>query len=493
MRFKSDGRSASSPKAARVTLSDALALPHVIEAIATSLDNQDDFSSFFHAVPRSLWTPALTAFLDCSTTTPPSVHAYWPHIKLRDMDLPPSVLALLAATLPLRPRIELQYVIRDAARLVSLVAALGPALRSIFLDFDEGAMIQGQGRAISNLLLQRCPRLRHMNISVISCSENEAVELNDLLAVVAHPHVHNLSISLESVTIAPPRLGHHLATWLSTARPATILSLAHIDQMDHEGAIAFYDALQANTTLQELIVYNTPALGGFHGRTLPVSLKRLRWNVDEVVDAAMLTDLATAVGPTQLEHLECIGFGQLATCPAAAPMLSQLQSLTASSLYADDMESLIAGVSLVPALTYLVLRGGNLSTFMELLLEALATTCMRLSGLAVDDRNLTRDGATAVLSGVLRLPRLTSLRLSMHLLDVLHVLPEHVAAGRHLRCLTLKTIEFNVKDEEKCAIYKALAQVPDVPFVLQRLPKDMEKFVVDALSPRADRRHECSN
>ncbi|KDO20139.1 hypothetical protein SPRG_14618 [Saprolegnia parasitica CBS 223.65] len=474
---------------ARTTPPDALALPHVTEAIAMCLDNQADFSSFLHSVPRSLWTLALTAFLDCSTTAPHWVYANWPCIVLRDMDLSPSVWTLLAATLPLRPRIELQFAIQDAARLTSLVAVLGPALSSVILFFSRGCMVQGRGQAISNLLLQRCPRLRQVSISVISCSENEAVELNDLLAVVAHPHVRDFDLELATAT---PRLGHHLAAWLSTA-PATKLRLVDVAQMDHDAVIAFCKALQASTTLRELTMYNTPALGGFHGRTLPVSLKRFEWNVSSnvVVDAATLTDLATAVGPTQLERLECSVFGQLATCPAAAPMLSQLQSLVVSRLHVDNMLALIAGLSSVPALTSLDLRHCNLLLSTELLMETLAMTCMHLETLRVSDQQSTHDGATAVLSGVLQLPRLTTLDLWMPLLDVLHVLPELVAAGRHLRRLSLMSIGRPNYKVEKRAIYEALAQVPNVPFVLQTLPKDMDKFVVDALSRRADRRHHC--
>ncbi|KDO20137.1 hypothetical protein SPRG_14616 [Saprolegnia parasitica CBS 223.65] len=214
-------------KVARPTPPDALALPHVVEVIAMCLGNQKDFSSFLHALPRSLWTAALTAFLDSTTVMPSSVIANWPHIVLRDMDLPPSVLALLAATLPLRPRIEVLYVIRDAAPLTLLVAAVGPALNT-----------------------------------------SNAVELNGLLAVVAHPH--DLSIDLQGVTTTP-RLGHRLAAWLSTT-PTTKLRLTYVDQMNHDGAIAFCDALQASTTLQELAIVNVRSLGGFHGQ--PATLQR---------------------------------------------------------------------------------------------------------------------------------------------------------------------------------------------------------------------------
>ncbi|KDO25162.1 hypothetical protein SPRG_09436, partial [Saprolegnia parasitica CBS 223.65] len=395
-------------KAARPTPLDVLALPHVVEAIATGLDNPYDFRCFLDAVPRVLWTPALTAFLDCNTVMPSSVITKWPRILLRSMELPPFVLTLVAATLPLRPRIELRGAIRDAAPLLaSFVAVLGPALSSVTLNFFIGCTVQGQ--AISDLLLQRCPRLRKVTIMCFTLSENETVELNDLLAVVAHPHVEDLDISLPDMT-ATPRLGHLLATWLSTA-PATILQLANVTQMDHDGAIAFCDALQASATLRELTMYNAPAFGGFHGRTLPVSLKTLAWESrpDRVVDVTALTDLATAVGPTQLKRLYCNVFGQLAACSAAAPMLSQLQCLMVSRLHADDMPALIAGLSSVPALTSLHLPDCDLSSSTELLLETLATTCMHLESLDIYSYLLTRREVVAVLSRTLDLPRLTSL------------------------------------------------------------------------------------
>ncbi|KDO21659.1 hypothetical protein SPRG_12997 [Saprolegnia parasitica CBS 223.65] len=474
--------------------SDALALPHVVKTIAMCLDNQKDFSSFLHAVPRSLWTPALSAFLDCRTTTPPSVRANWPHIRLRDMDLSPSVLALLAVTLPLRPRIEIKCPIRDAAQLASLVAVLGPALRSVRLHFLGHFVVDRQVHAISSLLLQRCPRLHQVSIRVGTYRATEVAELNGLLVVVAHPHVHDLSLSLFSLQRATtvPRLGHLLASWLSTA-PATKLRLVCDAAMDDDAMMAFCDALQANTTLQKLTIGHVPSLNGFHGRTLPVSLKRLKWNVDsnEVVDAATLTDLATAVGATQLERLECNVFGSLATCPAAAPMLSQLQSLTVHKLGIGTMEALIAGLSSVPALTSLDLRNCDLSTSVEQLLVTLATTCMHLETLRVSNQQLTHDGATAVLSGVLQLPRLTTLSLCTRLLDALHVLPELVAAGRHLRLLSLMAIGRENYKMEKRAIYQALAQTPDVPFVVDMLPEDMDGSVVDALRRSADRSSRC--
>ncbi|KDO35242.1 hypothetical protein SPRG_00087 [Saprolegnia parasitica CBS 223.65] len=175
----------------RPTPPDALALPHVVEAIAMCLSDQDDFSSHLHAVPRSLWTPALSAFLDCNSTTPHSVRANWPHIKLRDMDLQPSVLALLAATLPLRPRIQLHCFILDATQLASLVAVLGPALSSVRLHFLGHHVVDRQVHAISSLLLQRCPRLWQVSIRVGINWATDIVELNGLLDVVAHPHVHD--------------------------------------------------------------------------------------------------------------------------------------------------------------------------------------------------------------------------------------------------------------------------------------------------------------
>ncbi|KDO30408.1 hypothetical protein SPRG_04322 [Saprolegnia parasitica CBS 223.65] len=326
-------------RVARPTPPDALALPHVVEAIATCLRDQADFSSYLHAVPRSLWTPALTAFLACNTTPP------------QRMALPPSVLVLLAATLPLRPRIELEFVTRDAARLASLVAVLGPSLSSVTIHLSSNGVANGRGRAMSDLLLQGCPHLRRVIISVVPRRANQLVELNDALGVVAHPH------------------------------------------MDHDAVIAFCEALQASTTLRD-VVSNVPSLGGFHGRTLPVSLIILDWEsrANEIVDDATLTDLATAVGRTQLKYLVCNAFGQLATFPAAAPMLAQLQWLIVSGLHANDMKALIDGLSSVPSLTSLSLHKCSLSSSMELLRETLATTCVHLAKLTVRDQHPTRDG-----------------------------------------------------------------------------------------------------
>ncbi|KDO35241.1 hypothetical protein SPRG_00086 [Saprolegnia parasitica CBS 223.65] len=448
-----------------MTPPDALALPHVVEAIATGLGNQDDLESFLRAVPRSLWTPALTAFLDCNTAAPHSVCANWPRIELRDMDLSPEVLALLAATLPLRPRIQLRCPILDAEQLASLVAAVGPALNS---------------HAVSSLLLQRCPHLRRVVIYVVFILPTGSIELNDLLAVVAHRHVKKMIITLPR---APPRLGYLLAAWLSTA-PATKLRLSHVAQMDHDAVIAFCDALQANTTLTKLAMYNAPALGGFHGRTLPVSLKSLDWHArpNTVVDDATLTDLATAVGPTQLERLICSVFGQLAACPAAAPMLAQLQWLTVSGPSADISSFFYCDLSL--------------ST--ELLMETLATTCVHIATLHIYAPHATRDGASAVFAGTVQSRHLTSLRVSMDLFDVLDVLMELVAAGRHLRTLHLKITFPNEEtallleaNEAKRVLCRALALTQNVPFVVDALPEDTDAFVVDALGPRADRGSRC--
>ncbi|EQC32740.1 hypothetical protein SDRG_09712 [Saprolegnia diclina VS20] len=476
-------------KATRATPLDALALPHVVEAIATSCGNHQDLESFLVAVPPSLWTPALTAFLDCKTVMPSSVRANWPHIELHDIDLPPSVLARLAATLPLHPRMELLYPVGDAAPLARLIDVLGPALSGVELCILSDRTIDGRGKAISNLLLQRCPRLRHVSIFVGSSPTTDMIELNDLLAVVAHPHVHDLYINLQRATGAP-RLGHHLASWLSTA-PATKLNMSNVSAMDADGVIAFCNALQTNSTLQELVVSNVPSLGGFHGRTLPVSLETLTWGVCYRVVDQTVTDLATAVGPTRLKRLDCSVFGRLAKYRAAAPMLERLQCLMVSELNADEMGALIAGLPAAPALTTLSLHDCILSLSAELLMETLATKCVRLGALVVIDRHLTSNGFTAVLSGVVRLPYLTSLILPMRLSDVLNLFPALAAAGRHLHYLDLSILRRPEGDLERRAIYQALTQAHDVPFVLQSMPKDMDNFVADALSPCADRCHQC--
>ncbi|KDO25442.1 hypothetical protein SPRG_09384 [Saprolegnia parasitica CBS 223.65] len=480
-------------KAGRWTPPDALALPHVIEAIATCSSSRKDLESFLGAVPRSLWTPALAAFLDCNTAMASWVGAEWPRIAVTNTELPTWVLARLAATLPLRPRIEIAHPIQKAAPLASLVGVLGPALVGVSLCFYDYSAVDGQGHTIARLLLQHCPRLRRVSIDAMSYSANDALnftdEVNDVLAVLTHPHLKHVSINLGARTAAP-RLGHLLAVWLSTA-PATTLYVVDVAPTDDDTAAAFCDALQGNTTLEDLIIVNVPSFGGFHGRTLPVSLKTLEWKGrdNEVVDNATVTDLATAVGRTQLQKLDCNCFGPLATRPAAAPMLSQLQSLTVHGVNGAHTKALIEGLSSVPALTYLTLRNCSLSSSMELLMEMLATTC--IASLHVDDQYLTREDSASVLSGVLQVPRLRALTLSMRLLDVFFVLPELVAAGRQLYSLDLKTIARENAELGKRAIYRALALVHDVPFVTRSLPAAAENFVVSALGRRSDRRHTC--
>ncbi|EQC24792.1 hypothetical protein SDRG_17315 [Saprolegnia diclina VS20] len=330
---------------------------------------------------------------------PSSVRAYWPSIALHDMDLSPDVLARLAATLPLHPRISLGCHVRDAAPLASLVAVVGSALSCVTLELSSKGVAHGRGKAMSDLLLQRCPRLRDVTIKVEPRRRaNDLVELNDALGIVAHPHVEVFKINLLHAA-ATPRLGHLLAAWLSTA-PSRFLQVANVADMDHDG----------------LVVFNVPSLGGFHGRTLPVSLITLEWK-SHVNDDQALTDLATAVGRTELKHLACNVFGQLATHPAAAPMLSQLQRLIVSGLNAYHTKVLVVGLSAVPALKSLTLCNCNLASSMELLMETLATTCVHLVKLQVRDPRPTRDGATAVFTGVLRSPHLTSLSMSMRLSD----------------------------------------------------------------------------
>ncbi|KDO24424.1 hypothetical protein SPRG_09814 [Saprolegnia parasitica CBS 223.65] len=115
-----------------------------------------------------------------------------------------------------------------------------------------------------------------------------------------------------------------------------------------DAAVAFCDALQANMTLTDLIITNAHSLGGFHGRTLPVSLKTLNWEgcSNGVGDDATVTNLATAVCSTKLKHFESSVFGQLATRSAAAPTLAQLKSLVVvDRLDVNHTDALIAGLS----------------------------------------------------------------------------------------------------------------------------------------------------
>ncbi|KDO20138.1 hypothetical protein SPRG_14617 [Saprolegnia parasitica CBS 223.65] len=148
---------------------------------------------------------------------------------------------------------------------------------------------------------------------------------------------------------------------------------------------------------------------------------------------------------------------------------------------ADRMEALIDGLSLVPALTSLDFCDCDLSSSAEPLMETLATTCMHLETLHVWGWDaLTRREVVAVLSGTLNLPRLTSLSMVILLSPMLDVLPELVAAGRHLRTLHLETIyeKPGGVGEGKRALCRALALLQNAPFFMDALPEDTDGFVV---------------
>ncbi|KDO18953.1 hypothetical protein SPRG_14386 [Saprolegnia parasitica CBS 223.65] len=101
---------------------DGLLQPHIIEAIASSLCTRDDFTSFLDAVPRSLWSPALSALVDVCAMAPPD-HLYneWPRLLLCKVDVSPEILAMLAKVLPLRLCIDVTDAIREAAPLANLL------------------------------------------------------------------------------------------------------------------------------------------------------------------------------------------------------------------------------------------------------------------------------------------------------------------------------------------------------------------------------------
>ncbi|KDO20987.1 hypothetical protein SPRG_13880 [Saprolegnia parasitica CBS 223.65] len=302
-------------KKGRATPPAGLLLPHVIEAIATSFYMSVDFTAFLDAVPRSLWTPALEAFVSVRALATSCVYSDWPHLVLTETNVPPEVLPMLVKTLSLRLRIDIECPIYEAAPLAQLVPSIGPALSYIDLSFDDTLMINGQGQTIANLLLQECPCLREILVNVVALRNNinddELVELSDLLAAVAHPRVEQIMLFLEGAH-ATPRLGHYLASWLSRA-PTTMLNLRDIAHMDDAAGIAFCDALQANTSLNNLALHRVANLMDFRGRTLPSSMERLEWNArfhDPHVDDATIEHLAIAVGPTKLEHFGCSVFGR---------------------------------------------------------------------------------------------------------------------------------------------------------------------------------------
>ncbi|EQC26653.1 hypothetical protein SDRG_15491 [Saprolegnia diclina VS20] len=506
--------SESREKKGRATPLDGLVQPHIIEAIATSLDNSVEFNCFLDAVPRSLWTPALTAFVDVTTVAPSSVYDDWPYLILCETDLSPTVVGMLVQTLPLRLLMGFECTIYEAAPLVQLVPSLGPALSSIILAFDDTIMVDGQGQTIADLLLQQCPRMTHILIHAVFNNNNnnneERVELSNLLAVVAHPRVEQLLLSLHDVH-ATPRLGHYLASWLLRA-PSTSLILRNIIHMDDDAAMAFCDALQANTTLTELVLSRVANLVDLRGRTLPTSLQHLEWATRvgaPDVDDATIEHLAIAVGSTRLKHFGCCVFGRVAQCPAAASMLAQLQSLDVIALPADGVQALIAGLSTVPALTTLALQKSQMTSEDDAvqLMDALATSCPLLSRLNLNEHAMGYDGVAAVLAAAPRLPQLTSLDVSpkfnvMTLPELLYILMELVVAGRHVRELYVKTVmrqmtvngvRAPLSDGKKVkrAVLRALAMIHDVPFVLNQFPANVEPHVVDALGATAERADRC--
>ncbi|EQC33744.1 hypothetical protein SDRG_08846 [Saprolegnia diclina VS20] len=441
-------------KAGRPTPPPALALPQVIEAIATCLYYVDDSDNFLHAVSRCVWAPALTAFYELRIT--PSVTAEWPLLYLDAMEASREVLALVAATLPLRPCVVIPDAIWQLASLVK-VAPILAGLSRVTLD---------------DLLLQRCPFLHDININVEALHAMADAELNDLLAVFAHPRLRWMRIDLLNARIITPQFGQRLITWLRTV-PATktYLSLTNVAHWDRATVLAFCDALQANTSLCCLSISNVVGLGGFHGRCFPTSLKVFSWSCHGDVDDATIQDVATALGPTKLERLCSSAFGQLTRCSATAQQLATLQHLSVYRLSVQKMNELVA----VPALTSLKLDACDVSSVAEHLMETLATTCVHLEKLLIPEHPLTRDGVTTIFVGALRLPQLTSLSLSMRLPDVLYALPELVDVGRHVPDLYLVSSTPNQESEAhegKRASYLASA-------------------VAAALGPRADRDHRC--
>ncbi|KDO27153.1 hypothetical protein SPRG_07860 [Saprolegnia parasitica CBS 223.65] len=355
----------------------------------------------------------------------------------------------------------------------------------------EALEIDGQGRAIAELLRQ-CPNLRTLNINAPGDddADDDSVELNDLLAVladpVAHPRLQNMALHLDDAH-ATPRVGHVLAAWLRAA-PIQSLHVSNVVRMDDSAAIAFCDALEASTTLQDLSILSVANLAGFHGRQLPASLLKLDFGTNAVLDDATIRHLATALGSTRLQRLACSDFPRLVQIPAAAPMFHQLHSLVVNELRDDQAEAFLAGLACVPALRYLAFWCSTPGTwdFAARLMDTLETTCRRLDHLRLEQVPMDRSAVAAVLAGVPRLPHLIWLNVAP---NMFYVLTELVAAGRHVRELLVSL--HIAHDDDKRAFLRALALVRDVPFVVCDLPDDVESDVADVLAPRPDRRDRC--
>ncbi|EQC30725.1 hypothetical protein SDRG_11484 [Saprolegnia diclina VS20] len=166
-------------------------------------------------------------------------------------------------------------------------------------------------------------------------------------------------------------------------------------------------------------------------------------------------------------------------------MFRQLHELHVVALRADDVDSFLTGLVCVPALQYLSVSRSLIGArdFATLLMENLVATCPHLEKLRLDTVPLNCNAVSAVLAGAPRLPRLKWLNVSpmasMLPTDIFYVLPELIAAGRHVRELLF--VVPMLQDDDELAVLRVLALAHEVPFFCGNLPHNADAYVVDAL------------
>ncbi|EQC36195.1 hypothetical protein SDRG_06306 [Saprolegnia diclina VS20] len=450
---------------ARRPASDGLLQPGLIEIIARLLPAPQYIATFLDAMPANLWTPALRAFMTLYRDSRMDIRLdRWPTIYLHEANHSPEVITLLQATLPLGRRIDATF--RSMGHLRHLVPPLGPALKYMQLEIKSATWLPLDTEALS-MLLRQCTSLCGLDTTLYLPGADTPV-MDALLQALLCSTAPALTIS-HSHDQAISRAGHHLATWL-LASPRTSLIFHGICSMDESGVLAFCDALQESSTLEQLRL-SSVEVGGFHGRQLPASLSKLEWapdNADELLpDDAIWADLRHALRRTRLEYLCCDYFGEIASEPSTGPDLSQLKKLDVlrTRTGADHVRMLAAGLSQLSSLTELYLPHIAVDAeAMRLIMEALGTSCPHLKLLELTDHALDWRSVREVLAAAPRLPKLTCIFApSITECEINRCLDELVAAGRHVEEISLPSYE---SGEENWALLEALAAIPDVPFVL---------------------------
>ncbi|EQC27746.1 hypothetical protein SDRG_14495 [Saprolegnia diclina VS20] len=433
--------------------------PRLIEAIAGCLQMSIDFDAFLNAMPRPLWTPAMTAWRTLSTNAAMAVT--WPSITLHQFEYAPNVLSMLRSTLSLGPHVTFNQSIIHACELAAVVPTIGPAIKALSLAVEDEQLHPGEGQAVADLVRQ-CSSLRELKIeSTVYMEGDPEPELDALLGAVAHPTVRHLELTLFYPNA--PRLGTFLSQWLQSA-PAKKLCLLRVTFQDGD---AFCDGVQANRTLVHLDLHEIEGIDGLRGRRLPSSLRYLVWGATHSGDSATLDNMAHALERTRLKHLRCAFFEEVASRPAAWPMLPHLTSLdTGDGMNVAQMQLLLEALARLASLKELKLAnfGFDASTF-DVVLPALVIHCpyltdLDLQGNACDDETIKKLLAVAP-----QLPRLRHLTASRDQYNVLGYIPELVAAGRHLKSLSMDAPGRRHHGiDAKLKMFRALAKIQDQPF-----------------------------